>query len=49
MQIRRRSTTSRPSRLSQAAGIGAEALMNHGRYEERRVTVFGGYVAVALV
>ncbi len=31
------------------SAIGAEELMNHGRYEEQRLTVFGGYVTVALV
>ena len=31
------------------SAIGAETLMNHARYEEQRLTVFGGYVTVALV
>ncbi|MEO7817705.1 MAG: hypothetical protein ABIS18_00995 [Actinomycetota bacterium] len=31
-----------------AVTIGAEALINNARYEEQRLTVFGGYGTVAL-
>jgi hypothetical protein len=46
-----RETLEREALHVQARRIGdwAETLMNHARYEEQRLTVFGGYVTVALV
>ncbi len=38
-----------PTTKNVGPAIGAEVLRTHTRYEGQRLTVFGGYVTVALV